>query len=67
MNSTHGKSGPIKISFAENPLNINKSFLSVAEKFDKDRHVTDDANAFFSCDEYGVGMSLSATSIISIR
>jgi alcohol oxidase len=53
-NSTHGKSGPIKVSFAENPLNISQSFLSVAENFDKDRGLTDDTNAFFSCDKYGV-------------
>jgi alcohol oxidase len=52
-NSTHGKSGSIKVSFAENPLNVSKSFLSAAEKFDKDRGGSDDTNAFFSCDGYG--------------
>jgi alcohol oxidase len=64
-NSTHGKSGPIKVSFAEQPLNISENFLSVAKKFDKDRGSLDDTNAFFSCDGYGVRKSRRpATSII---
>ena len=45
------------MSFAEQPLNICKDFLSVAEKFDKDRGPIDDTNGFFSCDGYGVRMS----------
>ena len=49
------------MSFAEHPLNIAKDFLSVAQKFDKDRGQLDDTNAFFSCDGYGVRKSHSAT------
>ena len=45
------------MSLAEQPLNICKNFLSVAEKFDKDRGSLDDTNAFFSCDGYGVRKS----------
>jgi alcohol oxidase len=45
------------VSLAEQPLNICKNFLSVAEKFDKDRGSLDDTNAFFSCDGYGVRKS----------
>jgi alcohol oxidase len=45
------------VSFAEQPLNICKDFLSVAEKFDKDRGPLDDTNAFFSCNGYGVRKS----------
>ena len=45
------------MSLAEQPLNICKNFLSVAEKFDKDRGPLDDTNAFFSCDGYGVRKS----------
>ncbi|KAF8813022.1 alcohol oxidase [Phlegmacium glaucopus] len=52
-NSTHGTSGPIKVSFAQEPLNIAKAFLSTAEKYDKHRGPTDDTNAFFSCNGYG--------------
>ena len=63
-NSTHGKSGPIKVSLAEQPLNICKNFLSVAKKFDKDRGSLDDTNAFFSCNGYGVMKSHPATSTV---
>ncbi|KAF8813030.1 alcohol oxidase [Phlegmacium glaucopus] len=52
-NSTHGTSGPIKVSFAQDPLNISNDFLSTAEKFDKHRGRLDDTNAFFSCNGYG--------------
>ena len=45
------------MSLAEQPLNICKDFLSVAEKFDKDRGRLDDTNGFFSCNGYGVRMS----------
>ena len=53
------------MSFAEQPLNISKDFLSVAEKFDKDRGPLDDTNAFFSCNGYGVRKSHPATSTIT--
>ena len=52
------------MSLAEQPSNICKNFLSVAERFDKDRGVLDDANAFFSCDGYGVRKSYPAISTI---
>ena len=42
------------MSLTEQPLSISQSFLSVAEKFDKDRGRLDDTNAFFSCNGYGV-------------
>ena len=61
----NGKSGPIKVSFSEQPFNVSKDFLSVAEKFDKDRRLLDDTNAFFSCgDCYGVRKGPPATSLI---
>ena len=63
-NSTHGKSGPIKVSLAEQPMNICKNFLAVAEKFDKDRGSLDDTNAFFSCNGYGVRKRHPVASII---
>ena len=52
------------MSLAEQPLNICENFLSVAEKFDKDRGALDDTNTFFSCNGYGVRKSHPATSII---
>ena len=45
------------MSFAQNPSNVSKSFLSVAKKFDKDRGSLDDANEFFSCNGYGVSQN----------
>ena len=52
------------MSLAEPPLNICQNFLSVAEKFDKDRGSLDDTNGFFSCDGYGVKRIHPATSLI---
>ena len=49
------------MSLAEQPLNICENFLSVADKFDKDRGPLDDTNAFFSCNGYGVRESHPAT------
>ena len=52
------------MSFSEQPFSVSKDFLSVAEKFDKDRRVLDDTNAFFSCgDCYGVRKGPPATSL----
>ena len=43
------------MSFAEDATsNIGRSFLSVAEKFDKERGMLDDTNEFISCNGYGV-------------
>ena len=53
------------MSFSEQPFNVSKDFLSVAEKFDKGRALLDDTNAFFSCgDAYGVRKGHPATFII---
>ena len=53
------------MSFSEQPFNVSKDFLSVAEKFDKDRRLLDDTNGFFSCgDCYGVRKGPPATSLI---
>ncbi|KDR68518.1 hypothetical protein GALMADRAFT_256740 [Galerina marginata CBS 339.88] len=51
-NSTHGSSGPIKMSYAPDLINIAENFLEVAASFDKERTVTDDTNAFFECEKY---------------
>ncbi|KAF9466617.1 GMC oxidoreductase-domain-containing protein [Collybia nuda] len=50
----HGDSGPLKISFAENEINIATEFLNIAAEYDKDRKHTDDVNDFSTCNAYGV-------------
>ncbi|KAF8237035.1 alcohol oxidase [Tricholoma matsutake] len=49
----HGTSGPLKISLAEDEVNIATQFLDVAAKYDKERGLTDDVNDFVTCDVYG--------------
>lgn len=45
------------MSFAHDVLNVSDEFISVAERFDKDRGMTDELNGFFSCNKYGVSHS----------
>lgn len=58
-NTTHGDSGPIKVSHANGDVNVGLQFLDVARAYDKGRGFTDDVNNFFSCDAYGVGVTYS--------
>ncbi|KAG6826163.1 hypothetical protein H0H92_000913 [Tricholoma furcatifolium] len=51
--STHGKSGPIKVSFAEEETDVASDFLAAASQYDKGRKFADDVNGFFKCDVYG--------------
>jgi alcohol oxidase len=53
-NDTHGTTGPIKISFSKEHINVGINFLEVAAGYDKERHLTDDINAFTSSNHYGV-------------
>jgi alcohol oxidase len=53
-NDTHGTEGPIKVSFAKEHTNVAVNFLEVAGAYDKARELTDDVNAFTSCNQYGV-------------
>ena len=53
-NGTHGTSGPIKVSYASDFINIAENFLEVAAAFDKERGLSDDIHAFFQADKYGV-------------
>ncbi|KAF8627066.1 hypothetical protein AX17_006405 [Amanita inopinata Kibby_2008] len=48
----HGTSGPIKVSFRQDKVNVADQFLEVVAKYDKERPLTDDANNFTSCDAY---------------
>ncbi|KAJ3554310.1 hypothetical protein NP233_g12447 [Leucocoprinus birnbaumii] len=52
-NDTHGKSGPIKVSFAKANHNVGSEFLEAAAAFDKERGPIDDLNALYACDGYG--------------
>ncbi|RXW15046.1 hypothetical protein EST38_g10804 [Candolleomyces aberdarensis] len=53
-NSTHGKEGPLKISFPDNNINVGQQFLDVAGSYDKERRVTDDWNNFETGNGYGI-------------
>jgi alcohol oxidase len=53
-NDTHGKSGPIKVSFAKSEVNVAEDFLRVALQYDKDRGAVDDVNTLYECNAYGV-------------
>ncbi|KAF9563187.1 alcohol oxidase [Agrocybe pediades] len=52
-NDTHGSSGPIKVSFAPDLVNIAEDFLEVANAYDKEHGFTNDTNAFYEADKYG--------------
>ena len=53
------------MSFApDSTSNVGRGFLSAAEKFDKERGLLDDTNAFFSCNGYGVRQNHLAISTI---
>lgn len=57
-NDTHGKSGPIKVSFAKDHINVTEDFLEVAAAYDRDRGPSNDLNAFHYCDKYAVRVSI---------
>ncbi|KAF7340007.1 GMC oxidoreductase [Mycena venus] len=51
--STHGYSGPLKVSYGGAFTNIGQQFLDVAARYDTARGTTNDPNGLFSCNEYG--------------
>jgi len=53
-NDTHGKSGPLKVSFAKSGCNVAEEFLAVAAAYDSQRGPIDDLNGFHACNGYGV-------------
>lgn len=59
-NNTHGISGPLKISYAPDLINVAENFLEVAAVVDKERTFTDDTNQFFECEKYGVRPTFSS-------
>ncbi|PPQ64204.1 hypothetical protein CVT24_008622 [Panaeolus cyanescens] len=52
-NGTHGRSGPIKASFAQDSIQVGNDFLAAAKSYDKVRGFTEDLNGFYECDKYG--------------
>ena len=42
------------MSYASDFINIAENFLEVAAEFDKERGLSDDTNAFFQVEKYGV-------------
>ncbi|KAJ7033595.1 GMC oxidoreductase-domain-containing protein [Mycena alexandri] len=52
-NSTHGSSGPIKISYGGLETKLGKDFLVAAAGFPRGRGFTEDMNDFTTCDAYG--------------
>ncbi|TFK74193.1 alcohol oxidase [Pluteus cervinus] len=52
-NPLHGSSGPIKVSLAPDEINVGLQYLEVAAAYDPTRPLTDDVNAFYTCNAYG--------------
>lgn len=52
--STHGYSGPLKVSWGGFYTEIGQEFLKVGAEYDKNRGATDDINGLFECNKYGV-------------
>ena len=46
------------MSYASDFINIAENFLEVAAAFDKERGSSDDTNAFFHTEKYGVSIAL---------
>ncbi|KAJ7863554.1 GMC oxidoreductase-domain-containing protein [Mycena leptocephala] len=53
VNSTHGASGPIKISHGRYETQTGKDFLVSATAFPRGRCFSEDVNDFYTCDVYG--------------
>ena len=45
------------MSYASDFINIAENFLEVAPKFDKERGLSDDTDAFFQAEKYGVSIA----------
>ncbi|KAJ6585900.1 GMC oxidoreductase-domain-containing protein [Mycena capillaripes] len=53
VDSTHGSSGPIKVSRGGHETKLGEDFLAAAAGFPRERGFTDDMNDFLTCDVYG--------------
>lgn len=52
--STHGYSGPLKVSYGGCFTDVGRQALEVAAKYDPGRKVADDSNDLSTCDTYSV-------------
>ncbi|KAH0827452.1 alcohol oxidase [Lanmaoa asiatica] len=52
--STHGYSGPLKVSYGGRFTDIGMQALDVAAKYDPGRKIADDSNDLLTCDTYSV-------------
>jgi len=48
------------VSYASDFINVAENFLEVAAAFDKERGLTDDINAFFEAEKYGVSPAFAS-------
>ncbi|KAJ7149267.1 GMC oxidoreductase-domain-containing protein [Mycena crocata] len=52
-NTTHGSSGPIKVSHGGYKTEVGKNFLAAAAQFPRGRTFSEDLNDFSTCNVYG--------------
>ncbi|KAJ6541049.1 GMC oxidoreductase-domain-containing protein [Mycena vulgaris] len=52
LDSTHGSSGPLKVSYGTHESHAGKDFLKAAAQYRRGRNLTHDGNDFFNCDAY---------------
>ncbi|KAJ7314791.1 GMC oxidoreductase-domain-containing protein [Mycena albidolilacea] len=50
--STHGSSGPLKVSYGCHETHAGRDFLKAAAVYGRGRRLTDDGNDFVTCDAY---------------
>ena len=60
--SVHGYNGRLKVSYGGVFTNIGKDFLSVGEKYDPSRPISEDPNDLFNVNVHGVCRSSDASS-----
>ncbi|KAJ6458826.1 GMC oxidoreductase-domain-containing protein [Mycena vitilis] len=53
VNSTHGSSGPVKVSHGGYVTDVGNDFLLAASRFARGRGFSDDLNDFSTCNVYG--------------
>ena len=54
------------MSYAPDFINIAENFLEVAAEFDQERGLSDDTNAFFQAEKYGVSIAFVSQNRVSL-
>ncbi|KAJ7696926.1 GMC oxidoreductase-domain-containing protein [Mycena rosella] len=52
VDSTHGASGPLKVSYGAHETHAGRDFLKAAAEYGRGRKLTQDGNDFFNCNSY---------------